>query len=418
MKLRRNFVTLLTIFLSIFLINVQAFASEAETTAAETTAEPVAINQITIEVINDDGIVAFKSAEPEKYTVTFDDDDYEIGERVEVNVYISVNQGYYFEGITKGDIELTGDDRNTSKRDVVSNHEKVNLSVRISAVSGELDSPDDVYWDGGSFGYGCWEEVEGATSYRVSINGESFSVGNSTYVDLRAYIKAGKNNIFKVKATSSKSGVDDSDWTESDELYVNDYYNSNYYPGYSYNPGNSWNGSLYVRHGWVQNADGTWYFLDNNGTIYRGWLELSDGTYYLNSDGIMLTGWQKIDRNWYVFDGSGRMLRSTSVTSANGLWQYDLGFDGKMQTNYWKRDYAGRWYYIGNDEVLTNCEVNYKDYNGTSRTCRVDANGFLIYGWYWDGSYWYYYQQGTGYKLTDTIVEGRYWLDRNGRWYK
>lgn len=417
MKLRKNFATLLTIFLLSLIIGTQAFAAETQA-SEETEVEPVAIKGITIEVINDDGEVDFKSGEPEKYTVTFDDDGYDIGDKIEVNVYVKVNQGYYFDGISKSDIKLTGDDRNASKRDVNSNYERVNLEIRISAVAGELDSPDDVYWDEGNFGYGGWEEVEGATSYRVSINGDSFSVGDSTYVDLRSHLKAGKDNYFKVKATSSKSGVDDSDWTESDELYVNDYYDSSYYPGYSYNPGSSWNGSLYINRGWIQNADGTWYYLNNTGNIHRGWLELSDGTYYLNSDGIMVTGWQKIDRNWYVFDGSGRMLRSTSITSANGLWQYDLGFDGKMQTNYWKKDSLGRWYYVGSDEVLTNREVTYKDYNGVSRTCRVDGNGFLIYGWYWDGSYWYYYQYGTGFKLTDTIVEGRYWLDKNGRWYK
>lgn len=422
MKRKRYFVTLLLALVLCFNFSVCAFADE---TAAETQATLTAVEKISLTVTNSDGDISFSSNEPDKYTVSIGGGSYDVGEKAEFKVAVDAKELYFFSGIKKGDISLNGDTKKVSIKDVNCSNARVSFDVKISSVSGQLDSPDEAWWDG-DWGFAEWSEVDGATGYKISINNNSVSVGNTTRADLRAYLKSGKDNTFKVRATSSKSGVENSEWTESDELYVEKYYDSGYYGNYyssgscSSNYSSGWNGSLvpsygygpnYNTRGWIQKSDGTWYYLDDNNSIHRGWLELSDGVYYLDSNGVMVTGWQKISGKWYVFDGSGRQRRNTAISSANGLWTYYLGSDGVMQTNCWQRDGSGRWYHVGNDSVDTNKEI---DDNG--HRFRVGNDGFLVYGWYYDGSSWYYYDYGTGYKRTDTIIDGRYWLDKNGRW--
>ena len=56
-----------------------------------------------------------------------------------------------------------------------------------------------------------------------------------------------------------------------------------------------------------------------------GWKELDGSWYYLNPDGSMATGWvEGAPGQWYYLDESGRMLTNTVVDGcqldASGLW--------------------------------------------------------------------------------------------------
>ncbi len=85
----------------------------------------------------------------------------------------------------------------------------------------------------------------------------------------------------------------------------------------------------YDVHGFVKNADGSWWYMKADGTIpvsswlqvgskwyhfdqdgimQTGWYEENGRDYYLGADGAMVTGEQTIDGRTYAFDQSGRMV--------------------------------------------------------------------------------------------------------------
>lgn len=68
------------------------------------------------------------------------------------------------------------------------------------------------------------------------------------------------------------------------------------------------------------------YYLDQNGDMATGWLQLNGEWYYLGSDGAKKTGWQYDGWAWYYMDSRGVMLKNTTVggyrLQANGAWDW------------------------------------------------------------------------------------------------
>lgn len=80
----------------------------------------------------------------------------------------------------------------------------------------------------------------------------------------------------------------------------------------------------YARFGWIceeKDGIGYWYYVDEIGGRKCGWhLDVLDQyAYYLDSDGQMVTDWQKIDGKWYYFN----------PISPSPTWGYD------ESTNIW-----------------------------------------------------------------------------------
>ena len=131
---------------------------------------------------------------------------------------------------------------------------------------------------------------------------------------------------------------------------------------------------------WKQNQ-GKWYYVNEDGSNYTGWLFLNGRKYYLDENGVMQTGWVKVDDTWYYLDE-----------------------DGALQTNSWVQE--GRiWYYVDENGVmktgplkLGNNEFFFKD------------NGVMVTGWNQDGENWNYYDQ-NGYKKKNG------WVESYGSWY-
>lgn len=129
--------------------------------------------------------------------------------------------------------------------------------------------------------------------------------------------------------------------------------------------------------GWHKESDGKWYFYDyedghkstgwvfdrlehqswfyfnQDGTIYTGWLNDNGTWYYLNENGTMKTGWL-YDGAWYYLNGNGSM--HTGWLNDNGTWYY-LNGNGTMRTG-WFLDSDGKWYYLyGNGAMAKNAWV-------------------------------------------------------------
>ncbi len=115
-----------------------------------------------------------------------------------------------------------------------------------------------------------------------------------------------------------------------------------------------------------QQIGGGIYFFDAGGVMQTGWVRRPEGWYYANGGGAMLSGWHKINGKWYYMDWSD--AQNPGLMAANG--EYKIGsqiyfFDGSgaMQAG-WVRRPEG-WYY-------------------------TDANGCKVSGWHKVGNKWYY----------------------------
>ncbi len=190
--------------------------------------------------------------------------------------------------------------------------------------------------------------------------------------------------------------------------------------------------------GWINDGQ-SWYYLNADGTQYKGWLLYNNEYYYLlPTTGQMAVGWQQVDDGWYYLKEDGRMANEWVLVDGSyyyllngkmitkwlriGSDYYYLKDDGSMVTGW--RQLDGYWYYFGEDGRLVRGwqQVDGKYYylkndgtmvtgwqtidNGTSY---FSADGVLAQKWQKIGDYWYYF--GTDGKM----MTG--WIQLDGRYY-
>ena len=93
-----------------------------------------------------------------------------------------------------------------------------------------------------------------------------------------------------------------------------------------------------------------WYYMDTNGVMLTGWQKISGVNYYLHSDGRMAhSEWiqNKEDTMWYYLHGDGKMASHEWITT-KGISYYVHG-NGHMATNEWIQWTDGNWYYLTSD---------------------------------------------------------------------
>ena len=170
---------------------------------------------------------------------------------------------------------------------------------------------------------------------------------------------------------------------------------------------------------WFRNEDGTFardgiytisgvdYAFDQNGWMVTGWYlqTWDDGTtdwYYFNNNGSMYYGWLQSGGSWYYFDEEdGYMYADTFDWISDGGYQFRA--NGTMVTGW----YLETW----ND--------------GTSDWYFHDTNGKMHFGWILSGNTWYYMHPDEGWMITDTelyIDNNYYRFNADGTmctgWYK
>lgn len=95
-----------------------------------------------------------------------------------------------------------------------------------------------------------------------------------------------------------------------------------------------------------QAQDGSWYLLDLDGVILKGWVRCGSASFYCDPiTGTLTIGQRLIDNHWYDFDDSGVMqigfVKLTEGTSSKWVYYDD---DGKML--YGEQLINGHWYYL------------------------------------------------------------------------
>ena len=74
----------------------------------------------------------------------------------------------------------------------------------------------------------------------------------------------------------------------------------------------------YAAGSWTKSND-NWTYVDN-GQVYTGWLQTSEGWYYMDpSTGYMTKDFKQIDGKWYFFKPSGIMATGW-VNPEDGKW--------------------------------------------------------------------------------------------------
>jgi len=160
--------------------------------------------------------------------------------------------------------------------------------------------------------------------------------------------------------------------------------------------------------GWLYEGK-KWYFMDNSGVMQTGWITLDGITYYLKDSGRMVTGWQLIDDSWYYFKSSGAMASGWIRSSSK--WYY-LNPDGRMATGLVND--GGLVYLMNSDGIMM---TGFQEYEG--RRYKFKASGAAEHDkWIKDGNNWFY-AGSDGAFVTDTSVvidDVEYDFDIEGRW--
>lgn len=123
--------------------------------------------------------------------------------------------------------------------------------------------------------------------------------------------------------------------------------------------------------------------------------------------------------------GLAMCLASAMITS--------FALPAQTEAATWKKNNTGWWWQEDNGSYPVNKWVGVK-----GRWYHFDGTGYMNYGWYWDGSSWYYlggkedgsmktgwqfingkwyYMNGDGAMLSNQWV-GNYWVDGSGAWTK
>lgn len=277
------------------------------------------------------------------------------------------------------------------------------ITVKTNEVEGILAEPDDPRWlsenyRNEKFGYAKWDSVDDAAYQVQLLRNEKVvhrvSDWKSTSYDFYPYMTREGDYQFRVRAVPKNDDVKKyaagSEWTYSDEMYVDDdEVSDGTGQGQQTDTpeavaGSSTSGITQV--GWIKN-NGKWYFRYPDGSYLRDSWGKIDGKWYLfNSTGVMLTGWQKANNVWYYLNPSGDML--TGWLLNNNIWYY-LNPDGSMKTG-WLID-NGKTYYM-------------------------NASGAMLTGWQEIGGLYYFFY-ADGHKAVNEYIDGFY-VDYNGVWQR
>ena len=197
--------------------------------------------------------------------------------------------------------------------------------------------------------------------------------------------------------------------------------------------------------------DYDWVFVQDDGSLVKGWKTINKLDYFFNEDGILQTGWVKRNgKDVYLIPEDyndfklGSMIKGWyKMKGDNKTWWY-FGPDG-TKFNGWLNN-KGDWYYIIDGKMFAGGVKKISGYD-----YRFAADGKLLTGWVKiDGKQYYFdpdgkihrgwIQSGTNWYYTDDngkVVTGSYncggktyifdgngvmsesrgWVETDGKWY-
>ena len=203
--------------------------------------------------------------------------------------------------------------------------------------------------------------------------------------------------------------------------------------------------------GWMQDADGTWYYFTNpNAKPATGWVKsggkwywmqpekngaMATSTwitdqgkrYYVNASGVMVKGWIKLGDGWYYANKSGAQQMSGWVKSGSKWYWLQGDKQGLMAANQWITDQNKRYYLTGSGAMATKWFKIGSDWYYANKSGAQQMNGWLKSGskWYWlqgdeeglmAANQWIT-DQGKQYYLTGSGAMATKWVKNGSDWY-
>ena len=195
------------------------------------------------------------------------------------------------------------------------------------------------------------------------------------------------------------------------------------YAGWKYMPNGKWfyfdaNNSYHATFGLMTDGNKKYYIDQNRGLIYGGWVNLANGDWiWLNDDGTLYSGWKYMSNGkWFYFDENAEypLMKTGLVITASGSYYVDA--NNGMKTNDWVEMPNNVWAWAQSNGALVSGWFN----TPNGKTWYFDPNtkehGALFGLQVISGSY-YYFDQSNGLLRSQnvTLPDGRVaYADANG----
>ncbi len=329
--------------------------------------------------------------------ITSDSKDMEIGyePKMKATLRATDSDEYAFKGgYQSSNVSISGGTYVSSNR---SGSDTLYVTFKFKPIKGTYESPEDASWKSSGFGGARWSSVDDSSDaydvylYRGSSVIKKVESLKATSYNFFPYMTKAGTYSFKVRTVpyteNEKKYGKNSDWTESDEVYLPEEKVSDGSGQDNGTPASS--GTV----GWIKDGN-TWFYRYPDGTYQKNsWAKINNKWYLFNSSGAMTTGWQKSSNLWYFLNGDGDMATGWIVYN-NKMYYLNpsatSGVEGAMLTGWIA--YNNKWYY-------------------------ADSEGALQEGWKEIDGNWYYFYPGDGSKAVNTTISG-FRVDANGIWHK
>jgi glucan-binding YG repeat protein len=328
--------------------------------------------------------------------ITSDTKEMKVGSepKMKVTLRATNSDDYAFKGgYQSSNVSIKGGTYVSSSR---SGSDTLYVTFTFKPVKGTYDSPQDAYWRDSGYGNAKWSSVDNSSGaydvylYRGSSIIKKVEKLKATSYNFYPYMTKAGTYSYKVRTVpyteSEQKYGKNSEWTESDEVYV---------PQEKVSDGSGQDDSAVSNGqvGWIKTGN-IWYYRYPDGTYQKNnWAKINNKWYLFDSNGGMVTGWQQRNNIWYFLNSDGAM--TTGWIVSNNKWYYlnpstTSGVEGGMITGW--INYNNKWYY-------------------------TDSTGVMQEGWRQVDGNWYYFYPGEGSKAVNTTISG-FPVDGNGIWRK
>ena len=328
--------------------------------------------------------------------ITSDTKEMKVGSEPKMKVTLRATNSdeYAFKGgYQSSNISIKGGTYVSASR---SGSDTLYVTFTFKPIKGSYDSPEDAYWRESGYGNATWSSVDNSSGtydvylYRGSNIVKKVEKLKATSYNFYPYMTKAGTYSFKVRTVANTESEQkygkNSDWTESDEVYLPQEKVSD---GSGQDNGTPVSGQV----GWIKNGN-SWYYRYPDGTYHKNnWAKINNKWYLFDSNGAMVTGWQQRNNVWYLLNSDGTM--TTGWVASNNKWYYlnpsaTSGVEGAMMIGW--INYNNKWYY-------------------------TDQTGAMQEGWKQVDGNWYYFYPGEGSKAVNTTISG-FPVDGNGIWRK
>lgn len=301
-----------------------------------------------------------------------DVDEVKMGSTYTMKIYLDAMNDYRFNNsYASSKIKVSGGEFVSAQRQNSGN--RLIVTVKTKPTGGTYEDPYDAYWEttnqsNSKLGIAKWSKVQNAYYdvylYRGDKQVHKVNGYSGTSYNFYPYMTSRGTYTFRVRAVARDSEASryakSSDWTHSDEVYVDEEHVSdgsdkdNPQTGLVDPPSGNQVGWIqesgrwfyrypdgsYLKDSWGQ-INGSWYLFDSQGVMQTGWRMVNGAWYYMNENGAMQTGWILLNGNWYFLYDSGAMAAGWIQL---GNKRYYLSDSGAMVTGW--QNINGLMYYF------------------------------------------------------------------------